>query len=91
MSGDCNKPKAPPLIFNPVGVDEDEDNGVAEQLLVLCKYMLKEYLNQEPSKISEAVAPYTGKERDLYDMIIWTINSEPEITYEDEASLQEDG
>ena len=41
--------------------------------------MMKEYLNQEPSEISKAVATYAGKERDLYDVIIWTINSEPGI------------
>ena len=79
MSGGYTKPKAPLLIPKAIVVDKDGDNGASEQLLVLCEYMMKGYLNQEPSEISKAFATYAGKERDLYDMIIWTINSEPAI------------
>ena len=65
--------------YKTIVVDEDEDNGASEQLLVLCEYMVKEYLNQELSEINKAFATHVGKERDLYDMVIWTINSEPVI------------
>ena len=47
--------------------------------VVLCEYMMKEYLDQELSEISKAFATFAGMERDLYDQIIWTINSEPAI------------
>ena len=79
MSGGYTKPKAPNLIPKAIVADEDEDKGASEQLLALCEYMMKEHLNQEPSEISKAFATYAGKERDLYDMIVWTINSEPAI------------
>ena len=79
MSVGYTKPKAPPLVSNVVAIGEDEDNGASEQLLVLCEHMMREHLHQEPSEISRAVATYAGKERDLYDMIIWTISSNPKI------------
>ena len=58
MSGGYTKLKAPLLIINAIVFEEDEDNRAPEQLLVLCEYMMKEYLNQEPSEISKAFATY---------------------------------
>ena len=79
MSGGHTKPKAPPLIPKTVVVDEGEDNGASEHLLVLCEYIMEKYLNQEPSEISKAFATFAGMGRDLYDHIVWTINSEPAV------------
>ena len=40
MSGGYAKPRAPLLIIKVVVVEEDEDKGASEQLLVLCEYMM---------------------------------------------------
>ena len=83
MSGGHTKPKAPTLIPKTVVVDEDEDNGASEQLPVPSEYMMKEHLNQEPSKISKAFAIIAGVERELYDHIIWTMRWQSLRAYEE--------
>ena len=80
MSVGHTKPKAPPLIPKTIVVDEDEDNGASEQLLVLCEYMMKEYLNQDLQRLVKPWPPSPAWGVIFMTIrIIWTINSEPAI------------
>ena len=75
------KPKPPPLMSKAIVVpdEEEEDNGATEQLSILCEYMTREFLGRDPSEINAAFATYGENMRDIYDMVIWTINTNPDI------------
>ena len=51
--------------------------GAEEQLVILCQFMMREFLNDSPDKISAAFEAYGDNVRDLYDNIIHSINENP--------------
>ena len=82
MSEGLKKPKPPPLRPNTPNVTTDGDSGACEQLRMLTTFMMNEFLQMTPKSIDQAFYDYgvdrePRKIRELYDNIIYTINTTP--------------
>ena len=71
--------RPPPPIINRQKVAEDGTSGAKVQMKMLCKFLLKELLDQTDEDIEATFVTYGDNLRDLYDVIIEAINNEPGI------------
>ena len=62
MSGGRPTPP-PPIVSRPSSSDT---GGAEEQFVVLCQFMMREFLNNSPDEISTAFDAYGNNARDLY-------------------------
>ena len=71
--------RPPPPIINRQKVAEDGTSGAKVQMKMLCKFLLKDLLDQTDEHIEATFEVYGDNLRDLYDVIIEAINNEPGI------------
>ena len=76
MSG--GRPKPPPPIISRSNIADTGVKGAEEQLVVLCEFMMKEFLYNSPDEITTAFDAYGNNVRDLYDNIIQSISDNPD-------------
>ena len=75
MSG--GRPKPPPPIVSRPSFSDTGVKGAEEQIVVLCQFLLREFLNKSPDEISAVFEAYGDNVRDLRDNIIHSINENP--------------
>ena len=71
--------RPPPPIINRRKVVEDGTSGAKIQMRVICKFLMKELLDQKDEEIEATFDSYGDNLRDLYDGIIEAVNNEPGI------------
>lgn len=74
MSGGRPTPP-PPIVSRPSSSDT---GGAEEQFVVLCQFMMREFLNNSPDEIGAVFDAYGDNVGDLYDNIIHPINANPD-------------
>ena len=77
MSGSGPR-KPPPPIPSKQSSSDQGSKGARVQIEVLCKFLLREFLNNDDDGISQAFEAYGDNAPDLYDNIIDQINKSPE-------------
>ena len=78
MSGGRPKPR-PPIVNRPSFSDTGV-KGAEKQLVVLCQFLLREFLNKSSDEISAVFEAYGDNVRDQYDNIIHSIHENPDHT-----------
>ena len=71
--------RPPPPIIHRQKVAEDGTSGAKVQMKMLCKFLLKDLLDQTDEDIEATFESCGDNLRDLYDVIIEAINNEPGI------------
>ena len=76
MSG--GRPKPPPPIVSGPGSSDTGVKGAEEQLVDLCQFMMREFLNNSSDEISAVFEAYGDDVHGLYDNIIHSTNENPD-------------
>ena len=69
--------RPPPPIIHRQKVAEDGTSGAKVQMQMLCRFLLKDLLDQADEDIEATFRTYGDNVRDLYDVIIEAVNNEP--------------
>ena len=77
MSG-SGPQKPPPPILSSQSSSDAGSKGAQDQLEMLCRFLLKEFLNNSSDESSKVFDAYGDNHRDLYDNIIHAINKSPD-------------
>ena len=82
MANDYNKPPTPLLVPDSTADVIPTSQGASVQLLTLIKFMIEEFIDDPATgyklNVDSLIEEYKGYERDLYDMVINSINNQPQ-------------